>query len=97
MNQRLLTLLAICLLSVVTPIVADDYVDDAYYWDGTTRYTTSIPTSQKVNVPASTKAKAATKEEKTTRVQTTNRPVTPTVEFLQVQDTVVKAVIHRNK
>ena len=96
MNQRLLTLLALCLLSVVTPIVADDYVDDAYYWDGTT-CSTAKHSPKKADTTSYSKTKAATTEQKTTRIQSTNRPVTPKVEILQEQDTVVKAIIHRNK
>ncbi len=93
------------------PLQADDYVDDAYYWEDAVSVSkpesSSIESSSEVRndaittsvkkVPSSVRSSAPQKATASQKaVQSANRPVTSNVEFIQVKDTVVKAVIHRN-
>lgn len=91
------------------PVQADDYVDDAYHWDGSILLSRTAKSAAKSSsnasgdavtttvkkVPVAVQPAAQKAEKPVQKVQSTNRPVTPKVEFIQVQDTVVKAVIHR--
>lgn len=91
------------------PLQADDYVDDAYHWDGPVTVSAATASAAKPSsnesgdavtttvkkVPAAAQPAPQTAAEPARKVQSTNRPVTPKVEFIQVKDTVVKAVIHR--
>ena len=109
MKKTFLTVSLILSLAFCS-VLADDYVDDAYYWDGAVRVERSATPAN--DAASSTKASndaVTTKVKKvpvtireaeplkaTSKVQSTKRPVTPKVEFIQVKDTVVKAVVHRN-
>jgi len=109
MKKTFLTLSLILSLAFC-PLLADDYVDDVYYWDGAVRVERSAtPATDAASSTRASKDAVTTKVKKVPvtireaepkkaapEVQSTNRPVTPKVEFIQVKDTVVKAVIHRN-
>ena len=102
--KKTFLLVSVILGLTLCPLSADDYVDDAYYWDGPMPVARSSAESASKDVTTTVK-KVPTVSQSTTRQKTEDttekqkaarRPVTPKVEFIQVQDTVVKAVIHRN-
>lgn len=108
MKKTFLTV-SLILSLVFCPVLADDYVDDAYYWDGLARVAgsstivnTGVASSKSSKDAATVKVKKVPStvkkqmQEPAPKVQSANRPVTPKVEFIQVKDTVVKAVVHRN-
>jgi len=103
--KKTFLLVSVILGLALCPLSADDYVDDAYYWDGPTREVRSSTSTASEGVVTTTVKKVPTVSQSATRQKTEDttekqkaarRPVTPKVEFIQVQDTVVKAVIHRN-
>lgn len=103
--KKTFLLVSVILGLALCPLSADDYVDDAYYWDGPTPVVRSSTSTASEGVVTTTLKKVPTVSQSTTRQKTEDttekqkaarRPVTPKVEFIQVQDTVVKAVIHRN-
>ena len=108
--KKAFLMVSVILGLALCPLQADDYVDDAYYWDGVVSVSPTKSSAAKASsnasgdavtttvkkVPAAVQQPAPQKAtEPVKKVQSTNRPVTPKVEFIQVQDTVVKAVIHR--
>jgi hypothetical protein len=103
--KKTFLIVSVILGLALCPLSADDYVDDAYYWDGQMPVARSSAESASKDVVTTTVKKVPTVSQSTTRQKTeattekqkaARRPVTPKVEFIQVQDTVVKAVIHRN-
>ena len=97
--KKTFLIVSVILGLALCPLSADDYVDDAYYWDGPTpgmrssseNVSKGVVTKTVKKVPVSVQPDA----QKASNAKVTNRPVTPQVEFIQVRDTVVKAVIHR--
>jgi hypothetical protein len=97
--KKTFLIVSVILGLALCPLSADDYVDDAYYWDGPTpgmrssseNVSKGVVTKTVKKVPVSVQPAA----QKASNAKVTNRPVTPQVEFIQVRDTVVKAVIHR--
>ena len=97
--KKTFLIVSVILGLALCPLSADDYVDDAYYWDGPTpgmrssskEVSHGVVTQTVKKVPVSVQPAP----QKASDAKVTNRPVTPQVEFIQVRDTVVKAVIHR--
>ncbi len=79
MKKHLLYLLPLLFLLALSPLWADDYVDDAYYWEGS---------QPQVVVTTNTKVRV----QQTDTLQNTKQQK---VQIIQANDTVVKAVIRR--
>lgn len=86
---RLIGLLTV--LVAVSLAYADDYVDDVYYWQ--TKTTTTTTTQTQTQTKTTTTTTTQTKTE--TQTKTDEDVETWDAEYVQVQDTVVKLVIHR--
>lgn len=98
---RLIGLLTV--LVAVSLAYADDYVDDVYYWQTKTKTETQTETQTQTQTKTTTKTKTETQTKTKTETKTQTQTTTKTdedvetwdAEYVQVQDTVVKLVIHR--
>lgn len=91
-GYRLIGLLTV--LVAVSLAYADDYVDDVYYWSEGTTTTTTTKTTTQTETQTKTQTQTTTKTQ-TTQTKTDENVETWDAEYVQVQDTVVKLVIHR--